>query len=553
MSALATEIDPLEALANREYFAIHRIVRKNGTNRVQVLCENVQDWRTNQDVKIVVVCCPEETRNNGTFVARVTQPLNNTSQTILEYENPAGQPILASCGYVLRHKTYFSRDLHAKYFGNGQVDINGNKRKFGNFPIPMEELEHDRVPKPLSENEIKNIFREFVGSQFTLNKKKLVESRHLEGSISSNKSNVLRVINNARKTFADFCPCPTRLSSKSNHGKLVCKLPRGVRTQWEKKRADDGRFYYQSIYTGKVLNDKPESWKWVETSGYHQEDESVKEKTVFYNDDYTFPIAEIVLEHENISFPTIIKSVRKIHGGTAQKLIRKLEAMDKKLVKSPSPYLTNSSNYTKDLKACMELWEEVGLSPALQDERDRLNNLLVARFFCDGVPFEKIAKLRNQKTKILIVNHEEANRNMYIDAHVIREENGDTLFEYERPQRVKIATDPNWKVAINPAMAKPEESYDLKLDNYFLHVKEPRGLNQIAQRLQGISGKSYETYEELESDIRLIQTNAQSYWSRQANGGANVRAANNMLETVMRELDIAKRKHAAERNATSTS
>ena len=48
-----------------------------------------------------------------------------------------------------------------------------------------------------------------------------------------------------------------------------------------------------------------------------------------------------------------------------------------------------------------------------------VNNLLVARF-CDGVPFEKIAA-EKPENKVLIVNHEEANRNMY-DAHVIREE-----------------------------------------------------------------------------------------------------------------------------------
>ena len=106
MSALASEIDPLEALANREYFVIHRIVRKKGTNRVQVLCENVQDWRTNQDVKIVVVVV-QKRRITMVLIARVIA-LNNTSQTILEYENPSAQPILPY-GYVLRHKTYLSR------------------------------------------------------------------------------------------------------------------------------------------------------------------------------------------------------------------------------------------------------------------------------------------------------------------------------------------------------------------------------------------------------------------------------------------------------------
>ena len=140
------------------------------------------------------------------------------------------------------------------------------------------------------------------------------------------------------------------------------------------------------------------------------------------------------------------------------------------------------------------------------------------------------------------------------DATVTREDNGEAVFDYERPQRVKSATNPKWKVAVHPATAKPEESYDLKLDTYFQYVKKPRGLNQVWQRIQGIGGKAYETYGEIQSDIRLIQENAQTYWARQANGGANVRAATNMLQTIMRELDLAKRKHAVERrNAEASS
>ena len=558
MSASTADFDPLAELAKREYFCIHRIVRKKGTNRVLLMCENVQDWRSNQEVKIVVVCCPKETKNNGTFVARVTQPLGNRAQTILEFENPAAQPILAACGYVLRHRKYYSNELFKKYYGNGLVSMSGKKRKFGEFTIrtdDFDETEDRKMPKILTEEQIKERFKDLVGSQFTLDKKKVVDARHLEGAIGSNKSKVLRVISDARKMFPDFCPCPTRLSAKSNHGKLVCKLPAGVRTQWEQKRADDGRSYFQSIYTGKISNDKPESWKWNETAGYEDEDESIKEKTVFYNDDYTFKIAEIVLESNPISFPTIMKNVRKFHGARAQKLIRKLEAMEKKFHKKPeSPYLKNSLAYTKDLKSCMELWEEVGLSPVLQSERDTLINLLVARFFCENVPFDRMTKVINQKVKVLIVNEEEGNRNMYIDATVTREDNGEAVFDYERPQRVKSATNPKWKVAVHPATAKPEESYDLKLDTYFQYVKKPCGLNQVWQRIQGIGGKAYETYGEIQSDIRLIQENAQTYWARQANGGANVRAATNMLQTIMRELDLAKRKHAVERrNAEASS
>ena len=168
MSASTADFDPLAELAKREYFCIHRIVRKKGTNRVLLMCENVQDWRSNQEVKIVVVCCPKETKNNGTFVARVTQPLGNRAQTILEFENPAAQPILAACGYVLRHRKYYSNELFKKYYGNGLVSMSGKQRKFGEFTIrtdDFDETEDRKMPKILTEEQIKERFKDLVGSQ----------------------------------------------------------------------------------------------------------------------------------------------------------------------------------------------------------------------------------------------------------------------------------------------------------------------------------------------------------------------------------------------------
>ena len=39
------------------------------------------------------------------------------------------------------------------------------------------------MPKILTEEQIKERFKDLVGSQFTLDKKKVVDARHLEGAI----------------------------------------------------------------------------------------------------------------------------------------------------------------------------------------------------------------------------------------------------------------------------------------------------------------------------------------------------------------------------------